>query len=107
MGALQVSESGDLANWTTGGDAVPAVGGAMDLAVGARQGWVMMKLLSPDGMSKLVQSCTYPLTARGVVRRVYTDLGVFECTPEGLTVSGMPATVTREDLVEITGLSLG
>jgi 3-oxoadipate CoA-transferase, beta subunit len=106
MGALQVSESGDLANWSTGGAAVPAVGGAMDLAVGARQVWIMMKLLSPDGTSKLVQSCTYPLTARGVVRRLYTDLGVFQFTSEGLAVSDMPPTVTLDDLVGITGLSL-
>ncbi|MEQ1736783.1 MAG: CoA-transferase, partial [Rhodoglobus sp.] len=73
LGAFQVSVHGDLANWHTGGaDAIPAVGGAMDLAVGARQSWVMMDLLTKDGTSKLVEVCTYPLTGIGCVTRVYT-----------------------------------
>src|SRR6476620_1978748 len=85
LGAFQVSASSDLANWHTGeADAIPAVGGAMDLATGARQTWVMMDLLTRQGASKLVERCTYPLTGIGCVRRVYTDVATFECTPQGL-----------------------
>lgn len=95
LGAFQVSTKGDLANWSTGEPgAIPAVGGAMDLAVGARQTWVMMDLLTKKGESKIVAQCTYPLTAIGCVKRVYTDLATFECTPEGLrlvdAVDGLP-----------------
>lgn len=79
LGAFQVSTAGDLANWHTGeGDAIPAVGGAMDLAIGAKQTWVMMTLFTKDGAPKLVSQCTYPLTAPRCVSRVYTDHGVFE-----------------------------
>lgn len=79
LGAYQVSVGGDLANWHTGRpDDVPAVGGAMDLAVGARQTWVMMDLLTREGAPKLVPSCTYPLTGLRCVSRVYTDVAVFE-----------------------------
>lgn len=79
LGAFQVSASGDLANWHTGApDAIPAVGGAMDLAIGAKQVLVMMTLFTKDGTSKLVPSCTYPLTGVGCVSRVYTDHAVFE-----------------------------
>ena len=85
LGAFQVSTKGDLANWSTGEPgAIPAVGGAMDLAVGARQTWVMMDLLTKKGDSKIVAQCTYPLTAIGCVKRIYTDLATFECTPQGL-----------------------
>ena len=84
LGAFQVSTKGDLANWSTGEPgAIPAVGGAMDLAVGARQTWVMMDLLTKKGESKIVAQCTYPLTAIGCVKRIYTDLATFECTPQG------------------------
>ncbi len=94
LGAFQVSATGDLANWSTGeAGAIPAVGGAMDLATGARQTWVMMDLLTKQGASKLVEHCSYPLTGIGCAKRVYTDLGTFECTPQGLklidTVDGM------------------
>lgn len=94
LGAFQVSTKGDLANWSTGEPgALPAVGGAMDLAVGARQTWVMMDLLTKKGESKIVAQCTYPLTAIGCVKRIYTDLATFECTPHGLrlvdTVGGL------------------
>ena len=94
LGAFQVSATGDLANWSTGEPgAIPAVGGAMDLAVGAKQTWVMMDLLTKQGASKIVAQCTYPLTAIGCVKRIYTDLATFECTPEGLrlvdTVDGL------------------
>ncbi|MEU0654900.1 3-oxoacid CoA-transferase subunit B [Streptomyces albogriseolus] len=85
LGAFQVSVHGDLANWHTGDpDAIPAVGGAMDLAVGAKQVLVMMKLFTRDGAPKLVPACTYPLTGQACVRRVYTDHGVFEPGPDGV-----------------------
>ncbi|OYO16322.1 3-oxoacid CoA-transferase subunit B [Enemella evansiae] len=82
LGAYQVSLTGDLANWHTGRpDAIPAVGGAMDLAIGAKQVLVMMSLFGRDGTPKLVPSCDYPLTGVGCVSRVYTDLGIFEVGP--------------------------
>lgn len=87
LGAYQVSQTGDLANWHTGGaDAVPAVGGAMDLAVGARTVYVMMSLFDKAGMSKLVPGCTYPLTAPGCVDRIYSDHAVIDVGPAGAVV---------------------
>ena len=105
LGAFQVSATGDLANWHTGGkDAIPAVGGAMDLATGAKQTWVMMDLLTKSGESKIVRECSYPLTGIACVKRVYTDLATFECTPAGLRlidiVEGLPAT----ELERLVGL---
>ncbi len=94
LGAFQVSATGDLANWSTGEPgAIPAVGGAMDLAIGAKQTWVMMDLLTKKGESKVVAQCSYPLTGIGCVKRIYTDLATLECTPQGLrlidTVPGL------------------
>ncbi|MDH6626330.1 3-oxoadipate CoA-transferase beta subunit [Streptomyces sp. LBL] len=87
LGAFQVSATGDLANWHTGApDAIPAVGGAMDLAIGAKKVFVMMTLFTKDGTPKLVPHCTYPLTGLGCVDRVYTDLATFRVGPEGATV---------------------
>jgi 3-oxoadipate CoA-transferase, beta subunit len=87
LGAFQVSTSGDLANWHTGApDAIPAVGGAMDLAIGAKQVFVMMSLFAKDGSPKLVPKCTYPLTGVACVNRVYTEHAVFEITSEGVMV---------------------
>ncbi|MFI5957373.1 3-oxoacid CoA-transferase subunit B [Cryptosporangium sp. NPDC051539] len=87
LGAFQVSARGDLANWHTGApDAIPAVGGAMDLAIGAKRVFVMMTLFGKDGAAKLVPACTYPLTGVGCVNRIYTDLAVFEVGPEGVVV---------------------
>lgn len=87
LGAFQVSATGDLANWHTGApDAIPAVGGAMDLATGAKSVFVMMTLFAKDGAPKLVPDCTYPLTGVGCVDRVYTDVATFEITPGGVVV---------------------
>ena len=87
MGAFQVSATGDLANWHTGApDAIPAVGGAMDLATGAKRVFVMMTLLAKDGSPKLVPACTYPLTGVGCVDRIYTEVATFEITPDGVRV---------------------
>ncbi|GAA2732960.1 3-oxoacid CoA-transferase subunit B [Actinocorallia aurantiaca] len=87
MGAFQVSANGDLANWDTGKPgAIPAVGGAMDLAIGAKRVYVMMTLFAKNGSPKLVPACTYPLTGVGCVSRVYTDHAVFEITPDGVRV---------------------
>jgi 3-oxoadipate CoA-transferase beta subunit len=107
LGAFQVSASGDLANWHTGKPgAIPAVGGAMDLAIGAKQTFVMMELLTRDGQSKLVEACTYPLTGVGCVSRVYTDLALFELTDDGVAVLETYGDATVESLRETTGLPL-
>jgi 3-oxoadipate CoA-transferase, beta subunit len=97
LGAFQVSARGDLANWHTGEkDAIPAVGGAMDLAIGAKQVFVMMTLFGKDGAPKLVPHCTYPLTGVGCVDRVYTDLAVFDIGPDGVTVRDTFGTTVSE-----------
>jgi 3-oxoadipate CoA-transferase beta subunit len=107
LGAFQVSATGDLANWHTGeADAIPAVGGAMDLAVGAKQTWVMMDLQTKQGQSKLVQDCSYPLTGIGCVKRVYTDLATLACTPQGLEVIDMVEGLGLEELSALIGLPL-
>jgi 3-oxoadipate CoA-transferase beta subunit len=107
LGAFQVSATGDLANWHTGeADAIPAVGGAMDLAVGAKQTWVMMDLQTKQGQSKLVQACSYPLTGIGCVKRVYTDLATLACTPQGLEVIDMVEGLGFEELSALIGLPL-
>lgn len=107
MGAYQVSEKGDLANWHTGApDAIPAVGGAMDLAVGAKQVFVMMDLLSKTGESKLVKKCTYPLTGLGCISRLYTDLAIFDLGPSGSKVVEMVDGLNLAELRKLTGLDL-
>ena len=107
LGAFQVSATGDLANWHTGeADAIPAVGGAMDLAVGAKQTWVMMDLLTKQGQSKLVSKCSYPLTGIGCVKRVYTDLATLACSPAGLSVIDMVPGLSLEALSQLIGLPL-
>ncbi len=106
LGAFQVSVSGDLANWHTGGDAIPAVGGAMDLAVGAKSVWVMMEHLAKSGESKIVERCTYPLTGIGVVKRIYTDLAVIEVTPRGLVASRLVPGLACDELQRLSGVPL-
>ena len=97
LGAFQVSASGDLANWHTGApDAIPAVGGAMDLAIGAKQVFVMMTLFAKDGTPKLVPECTYPLTGVRCVDRVFTDLATFEITSDGVRVLDVFGTTFAE-----------
>jgi 3-oxoadipate CoA-transferase, beta subunit len=103
LGAFQVSVGGDLANWHTGAaDAIPAVGGAMDLAVGAKKTYVMMDHQTKSGESKIVPLCTYPLTGLGCVSRIYTDLATIDVTPQGLRVIDM---VEGLDLAELQRLS--
>ena len=107
LGAFQVSATGDLANWSTGeAGAIPAVGGAMDLAVGAKQTWVMMDLLTKAGESKVVQACTYPLTGLACVKRIYTDLCTLECTPQGLRLIDTVPGLSHEELERIVGLPI-
>jgi 3-oxoadipate CoA-transferase beta subunit len=107
LGAFQVSAQGDLANWSTGAaDAIPAVGGAMDLAIGAKQVFVMMDLLTKQGQSKLVDTCSYPLTGLRCVSRVYTDVAVFDLGEEGARVLEMVDGVSLAQLRELTGLPL-
>jgi 3-oxoadipate CoA-transferase, beta subunit len=107
LGGFQVSESGDLANWHTGAaDAIPAVGGAMDLAIGAKRTFVIMEHCTKGGQSKLVNACTYPLTAVGCVSRVYTDLAVLDVTAQGFKVVDCVAGLRHEALEKITQLTL-
>jgi 3-oxoadipate CoA-transferase beta subunit len=107
LGAFQVSVKGDLANWHTGApDAIPAVGGAMDLAIGAKQVFVMMEHLTKAGQSKIVERCTYPLTGVACVNRIYTDLAVLDVTPQGLRVREMVDGLGLEELTRLTGVVL-
>jgi 3-oxoadipate CoA-transferase beta subunit len=106
LGAYQVSANGDLANWHTGKpDAIPAVGGAMDLAIGAKDVYVMMTLFTKSGESKLVAECTYPLTGVGCVSRVYTDHAVFDIQPDGVHVVSTYG-ITLADLRKRVGVPL-
>jgi len=107
LGAFQVSERGDLANWHTGAsDAIPAVGGAMDLAIGAKKVFVMMEHQTKSGESKIVPTCTYPLTGVGCVSRIYTDLATIDVTPEGLLVIDRIDGLTLDALQQMTGVPL-
>jgi len=107
LGAFQVAENGDIANWSTSDDdSAPAVGGAMDLAAGARQVWVLMDHQTKSGESRLVRRCTYPLTALGVVKRVYTNLAVLDVTGEGFAVREMVPGLTVDGLQKATGAPL-
>jgi 3-oxoadipate CoA-transferase beta subunit len=107
LGAFQVAENGDLANWSTSeNDSAPAVGGAMDLAAGARRVWVLMDHQTKSGESRLVRRCTYPLTALGVVKRIYTNLAVLDVTPDGFTVREMVERLTLDALQNVTDAPL-
>ena len=107
LGAFQVSARGDLANWHTGApDAIPAVGGAMDLAIGAKNVYVMMEHVTKSGESKIVPQCTYPLTGMGCVSRIFTDLAVIDVTAKGLKVVDMAEGLSFEDLQKVTGVPL-
>ena len=107
LGAFQVSSTGDLANWSTGEPgAIPAVGGAMDLAIGARQTWVMMDLLTKQGQSKVVAQCSYPLTGMGCVKRIYTELATLQCTPQGLRLIDKVDGLAHAELEKLVGLPI-
>ena len=107
LGAFQVSRQGDLANWHTGApDAIPAVGGAMDLALGAKRVFVMMEHQSRDAASKIVEQCSYPLTGVACVSRIYTDLAVIDVTARGLVVREMVDGLAFDELQRITGVPL-
>lgn len=107
LGAFQVSATGDLANWSTGEPgAIPAVGGAMDLAIGAKQTWVMMDLLSKKGESKVVKTCTYPLTGIACVKRIYSELATLECTPQGLRLIDKVEGLAHDELEKLVGLPI-
>ncbi|MFC6282253.1 MULTISPECIES: 3-oxoacid CoA-transferase subunit B [Polaromonas] len=105
LGAFQVSATGDLANWSTGEPgAIPAVGGAMDLAIGAKQTWVMMDLLTKKGESKVVAQCSYPLTGIACVKRIYSELATLACTPQGLKLIDKVEGLEHAELEKLIGL---
>jgi len=107
LGAMQVAANGDLANWSTGADdAIPAVGGAMDLVAGVKRVFVMTTHVTKEGTPKLVERCTYPLTGRGVVTRVYSDLAVVDVTPRGFELVELAPGVSYEYVKERTGAPL-
>jgi 3-oxoadipate CoA-transferase beta subunit len=106
LGGYQVAQNGDLANWSLDSDAAPAVGGAMDLAVGAKRVWVIMDHLAKDGLPRLVTRCSYPVTALGVVGRVYTNFAVLDVGPKGFCVQRINPGLTLKDLRKLTGAPL-
>jgi 3-oxoadipate CoA-transferase beta subunit len=107
LGAFQVSATGDLANWNTGAPkAIPAVGGAMDLAIGAKKTYVMMEHQTKEGASKIVRSCSYPLTGIGCVSRIYTDLAVIDVTPTGLKLVEVCDGLSLPELQQLTGVPI-
>lgn len=107
LGAFQVSARGDLANWSTGEDgAIPAVGGAMDLATGALQTWVMMDLMTKKGDCKIVENCSYPLTGIGCVKRIYSELATLACTPQGLQLIDRVDGLEHAELERLIGLPI-
>jgi 3-oxoadipate CoA-transferase, beta subunit len=106
LGAFQVAENGDFANWSRSETDMPSVGGAMDLAVGAKQVWLLTEHATKDGESKLMRRCTYPLTAIGAAKRVYTDLAVLDITADGFVVRDMAPGLSFEALQDVTDAPL-
>ncbi len=107
LGAMQVSETGDLANWSTGmPDDIPAVGGAMDLVAGVKNIYVVTQHSTRNGEPKLVEACTYPLTGKAVVKRIYTDLAVLNVTPKGLQVIELAPGISFNQVQEKSGCKL-
>ena len=107
LGTMQVSEKGDIANWSTGAEnAVPAVGGAMDLVAGVKRIFVITQHTTKHGHPKIVEECTFPLTGKGVVERIYTNLATIEVRNEGLFVCEMAPDITFDELQEFTGPKL-
>jgi len=107
LGAMQVSSTGDLANWSTGAaDAIPAVGGAMDLVAGVKTVFVVTRHVTKTGDPKLVESCSYPLTGRQVVSRIFTDLAVIDVGPEGFVLRELAPGVTLDEVLAKTGAPL-
>lgn len=108
LGAFQVSQKGDLANWSTGdtGGAPPAIGGAIDLAVGAKTIWVMMEHTTREGAPRIVSQCTLPLTAVGVVARIFTSAAIIDVTPDGLVVDALLEGVSIDEVAALTGAKL-
>ncbi len=107
LGAFQVAANGDLANWHTGAkDAIPAVGGAMDLAIGAKKTFIMMEHTTKSGETKIVERCSYPLTGVGCVSRIYTDLAVLDITPDGVVVVESVEGLSFDELQARTGVPL-
>ncbi len=107
LGAFEVAENGDIANWALGhNDRLPAVGGAMDLAAGAKRVWVTMDHVSKDGTPKILEKCSLPLTALAAVKRVYTDLAVLDITPRGVEVLEIVPGMTFDELQTLTGAKL-
>lgn len=102
LGAFQVSATGDLANWTTSRQRPGVMGGAMDLATGAKEVWVMMEHVGPTGELRIVKECSYPLTARGVVNRIFTNIAVIEVSPQGLIVTEVAPGVSIVDVQAVT-----
>jgi 3-oxoadipate CoA-transferase, beta subunit len=106
LGAFQVADNGDFANWTSDKDDMPSVGGAMDLAVGAKAIWVLMDHTTKNGESKVMRRCSYPLTAPGAVKRVYTNLAVLDVTADGFVVRDLAPGLTLEALQDVTDAPL-
>lgn len=109
LGAFQVAANGDLANWTTGdaSSGPPGIGGAIDLAVGAKAIWVMMDHTTREGKARIVTSCAYPLTAQRVVRRIFTNLAIIDVTPNGLILDAVIEGSTHDDVQRVTVPRLG